>query len=413
MSSSWSLLTFIGAALLALAPSIAAAGERTVTPREAVRLALEGNLDLRREQGEVQAARARLHGIPLLHANPDVSVHAGPRRRDGASSLDLEIGIAQPFEIAGQRGARVGAASAGLEAAEARYRARRVDVAAETREAFGRALAAGRLVQLERDAAALAERSLETARAREEAGAASALEVNSARVGVGRARREARLAETRRVAAMAALRRLLGLVVDDPVRLEGELTSTGASLAVDELLTRAREGRADLGAARSDLRAAEAEARLASRETVPALRLGVTYGQEEDAKIILGTLGFDLPLFSRNQIGRGVATVKVSQARIALEASERQVTQDVLLAAASYAGARAAAEDFAAETVAAMEENLSLVGEAYAAGKVDFLQLLLVRRETLEAQRAHVEALEVLNAARAQLARAIGSEEEF
>lgn len=63
------------------------------------------------------------------------------------------------------------------------------------------------------------------------------------------------------------------------------------------------------------------------------------------------------------------------------------------------------------DVLAAAQENLALSNVAYAAGKVDFLQLLLVRRDTLEARRGYIETLEVLNDASAQLARAVGSEE--
>ena len=52
---------------------------------------------------------------------------------------------------------------------------------------------------------------------------------------------------------------------------------------------------------------------------------------------------------------------------------------------------------------------MSLVDEAYRAGKVDFFQLLLMRRETLEARNGYVDALEELHAAKAELLRATGS----
>jgi cobalt-zinc-cadmium efflux system outer membrane protein len=55
-----------------------------------------------------------------------------------------------------------------------------------------------------------------------------------------------------------------------------------------------------------------------------------------------------------------------------------------------------------------MEENLELGTESYRAGKIDFLQLLLVRRQTLEARHEYLDVLEELNAAQAQLDRALG-----
>ena len=47
----------------------------------------------------------------------------------------------------------------------------------------------------------------------------------------------------------------------------------------------------------------------------------------------------------------------------------------------------------------AIQENLDLALESYRAGKIDFLQLLLVRRQTLDAQGEHIDVLAELNAA--------------
>jgi cobalt-zinc-cadmium efflux system outer membrane protein len=56
----------------------------------------------------------------------------------------------------------------------------------------------------------------------------------------------------------------------------------------------------------------------------------------------------------------------------------------------------------------ALDENVALVNKGYEAGKIDFLQLILIRRETLEARRDYIEALEELNTAEAELDRVVG-----
>ena len=52
---------------------------------------------------------------------------------------------------------------------------------------------------------------------------------------------------------------------------------------------------------------------------------------------------------------------------------------------------------------------MELGTESYRAGKIDFLQLLLIRRQTLEARNEHINVLEELTAAQAQLDRSTGS----
>ena len=56
------------------------------------------------------------------------------------------------------------------------------------------------------------------------------------------------------------------------------------------------------------------------------------------------------------------------------------------------------------------EANLGFATRAYEAGKIGLAELLVVRRGAVEARRDHVEALEELSEAEAELARALGSE---
>ncbi|WP_141594032.1 TolC family protein [Myxococcus sp. AB056] len=407
------LLVWLSLGLLVAVP--AAAEQRSLSMEEAVQLALQRNPDVRSEEAEVQAARARLSGASLLlQSNPEVDVAAGPRRRDGNSSIDYTVQLSQRIEVSGQRGARVEAASGALGAAEARLGTRRAEVAAEVREAFGQALAAAQLVTLAEDAVRLAEQTLETARRRLEAGDASRIELNAAQVEVGRARREVRRTIQNRAVALGELQRLLALDAETTLDLRGELATSAPDKGVDvEALVRtALQQHPGVRMARQEAEASRAEARLASREALPAPRLGASYSREEDAHILQATLGVELPLFNRNQAARGVSAARVTQAEAALEAAGRRVEREARLAAARLAAAQAAVGDFAGGVLPAAQENLELLQAAYTAGKVDILQLLLIRRDTLETRRGYVEALADLNSAQAQLAQAIGSEQE-
>ncbi len=126
-------------------------------------------------------------------------------------------------------------------------------------------------------------------------------------------------------------------------------------------------------------------------------------------QILQGTLGISLPLFQRNQAARGISAARVAQAERTLQALERAVRLEVRLSIERLSAAQAAVEADSGGVLAALEENLALVNEAYRAGKVDFFELLIIRREALDARRASIEALEELNAARAQLKRVVGS----
>jgi cobalt-zinc-cadmium efflux system outer membrane protein len=88
----------------------------------------------------------------------------------------------------------------------------------------------------------------------------------------------------------------------------------------------------------------------------------------------------------------------------------RRAEQEVRLADLRLRAAEQVSSAYASEVVSAMRENLDLGNRAYQAGQIDFTQLLLIRRESLEAQRGYVDALEELNSARSELDRAVGRE---
>ncbi|HEY0712509.1 MAG TPA: TolC family protein [Polyangia bacterium] len=177
----------------------------------------------------------------------------------------------------------------------------------------------------------------------------------------------------------------------------------------EALAERARQSRPDLRAARLDVEAAKAAKSLAAREGVPDVRIGASYGKEEDANVVLGTLSVPIPLFQRNQAARGEAAARIARAEATLEGFERQVREEVQLAVQHYKSASAAAKVYAGEVLAALQDNAALVNEAYRAGKVNLFELAFMRRETLEAQRSYIDVLEELAEARSELERAVGA----
>ncbi len=398
--------------LAACAASPSIAEQRALTVEQAVRLALASNPDLLTFAADVEASKARLAGASLLlQTNPSLTFTAGPRSSPGGGSLDHGVQALQQLEIGGQRGARIDASEAALESTRAQAQALRSEVTAKVREAFGRALAAERRSRLAADAFAVAQQGVGAAEERFRAGAAALLEVNTARIELGRAARGRGESDRRRAESLAELRLLLGLDPLDELTLRGDLSPALDPVAsATELMREALERRSEIRAASRALDSAKAEARLASREAIPSPRIGASFAREEESAttIVQGVVAFDLPVFNRNQAARGVAAARVSQAETALRATDRRIRQEVSTALARFQAARAAADGYAVGVVEAMQVNMELGTESHRAGKIDFLQLLVIRRLTLDARREHIDVLEELDAARARLDRALG-----
>ena len=94
-------------------------------------------------EGRVEEARARrARAGRWLRDQPVVEAVAGPRRRDGERSTDLEIGLAQDVEPAARRQARLAGAEAAVARAESELAEARRLLLGEVAAAFVRALAA-------------------------------------------------------------------------------------------------------------------------------------------------------------------------------------------------------------------------------------------------------------------------------
>lgn len=402
----------LGPVLLFLALSLgSAAGATDLDVDQAIRIALERNADLRIAASDVDSAKARMAGASLLfQGNPEIGAFGGQRSGGAEKSTDYGLSIAQPLDIPGSRGARIEAADAGLKSAEARLQVRRGAVVAAVRQAFARVLAAQARAKLADEALTLANEALVAANERQNAGEASLIEVNTARVELGRSKRESLASAQRLLASLGELRLVLGFEPREALSLRGTLEQAWrAAPHLSDLTTAARERRADLVAARAELAEAEAEHRLALGEAFPRPSVGLSYEREEGADVLLGTFSIDAPVFNRNQAGRGAAQARLSRARDALKALERTLEAEVEIAFTRREAAQAAVETFSGDAAKAIEGNLELAIEGYRAGNLDFVQLLLIRRGTLDARREYIDALEELNVAEADLDRVLGT----
>lgn len=382
-----------------------AASADALTREQAVARALSENPEISTLTAEAGAAEGVLGADRrLLRTNPVAEGAIGPRFRSEGDTLDWSVGLRQELEIAGQRGDRIELCEAELEASRARLDARRVSLAAEVREAFGAAIAARERQQLAVQAVRLAEDALAAANERLKEGAGTRLEVNTARIEWGRALRERGVADGRLAEAKARLGLLVAMPQDASWEPTGELGGQIAAAAVRDGAAERRE----LVEAKREVEAAMAAVDLASAEAIPNVSVGANYREEEGDRIIQGTLAIPLPFFERNQEGKALAASRVRRAKARLAAVEREIAAQLAVALSRYETARLTVDAFGTDAVEALQQNLEMVNEAYRAGKIDFLQLLIVRRETLASQLAWVDAREDLDRAEAEVLRALG-----
>jgi cobalt-zinc-cadmium efflux system outer membrane protein len=371
---------------------VSAESQTVLTIERVLDLAERQNPDVlmartRISQAEGALATARIR----LPANPEVDVFLGSRDTSlGGQSFEQELAFLQRFEIGGQRGHRVAAATAGVTQRTLEVGLSVIEAQMMALSAFYRAAHAQEMRRLTEQALGLAEESVRAAQARYEAGDTAVLGVNVARVEFARARRDQLTSAARFEAAVADLRAVLALPAQESVVIQAELRAPDVP-ALDVLLSRLPE-RPDLRALTANVDQVEAESQLVRATRTPDLFGGIAYRREDGEPVIGGRFGLTLPLFQRQSGALVTASARVSEAKAARDA--RAVALDARLrgAHARYLIASRAAEAIASDAVPLVEENEQLTRESYQAGKIGLVELLVIRREGFSARREALDA---------------------
>lgn len=377
---------------------------------DAIDEALKHNTAVRIARARVEEERGnKRHASRWVPSNPELEVQSAERETPNDTSNDLGIRLSQEFWIGGQRGLAKASAEAQLGAARSRLRFLEAAHAARTRRAFLSLLwaqqsvaTAERLVDVNREFANYARKRLE-------AGKSTAMEFNTATIGLTRA--EAELAEAKREVngARLALAEMLSRDPAAPLRVTGTLQSWSLSLPPEtELLNKSIQQRQDLIAAGQAVEAARRELQLSRRQLIPNLTVFGFYGEEENAKITGGGISLPLPILHRYGGEREAAAAQLQQQQLAQEELQLAVRRQVLGAIADY---RSAAERVALlgdQTLARAEENVSLVQQAFRAGKVGAPAVTSAQDNLIAVRRSYLAALNDLVVAVTDLERASG-----
>jgi cobalt-zinc-cadmium efflux system outer membrane protein len=357
-------------------------------------LTLEGALQRAREQAvpvvsgrwRIDEARARARGARVLRDNPLLETAVGDRS-DGAST-DLELGLSQTLELGGARRGRIAAADAALALETAHADQARVLALRDVALAFQRALAATERVRIAEEAVRHAEEVQRIAARRLESGDVAALDVNLAAGAVARARSERLSAQAAAVLGLGELRVLLALPPDAPLTPAGDL---GPRPPDDvEALLAAADVRPDVAAVDAELRAAEAETAMGRGLRWPEITPGIRYERDQGTRILWAGLTLGLPLWNRGQEARAAGEARTARLRHAATALRRSARQEVASAHEAY-GLRVSAAAELDTAAARLEENETLARRSYEEGQIGLGDLLLVRRESLEARSLHLE----------------------
>jgi cobalt-zinc-cadmium efflux system outer membrane protein len=390
-------------------PARAAETPESLRLEDALALAFRNNPELAIHRADLTAARGEVIAARVYPYNPELEVEGADRRGPDGSVTDRGLSLAQELELAGQRSKRRAAAGDALEAARDLYRRRRAELAARVERLFARAVAARERLGVARTDAELTRRLVELESRRLEAGAGNQLDLNLARAVAGRAERALALAEAAGRNTRAELAEQIGLDPATAPEAAGTFPDAPPSPAsLDELAARALEHRADLRAAKRQVEASRRRVELQRSLAKPNLLLRGFAAHEEGDDLTGVSLRVAVPLFDRNQGGIARAGATLDRTTAEVYALEQSVRREVAAAHARYRSAARALGAFDRLVVGTLEESLTLLDRAFESGEVGITDVLVQRRELVEARREHVDAAAAAWLARIELDLATG-----
>ena len=382
-----------------------------ITLDEALRLAFAQSPDVVAAAALVAVALGRQSTARTFPHNPHLSGEMGARLGLGETTMDWAVGLDQTVALSGRQGRREDVAAAELAVARATHDATRKTLAVRVRIAFIEAVRARELLAVEGTQIELARSLLSVAERRLAAGASTRLDVNLARVDLGRAEGRLNAARGRAEVARAQLAESMGTRPSRAPFPTGsmELVNAEPLPPVQELLVLAAQNRGEMVAAEFERRTARARVELAQAEAVPEVGVSVFYRREANVdSIVGGGLSVPLPLFDQNhgaiaEAGAGEHQAEAAEARLSI-----QIEREVVAALAELTATQATAAAIQAHVVGTLEENLGLLQQAFESGKVSSTEVLIFRQQFRDSRVELVEAQAAAALARIQLDAAVG-----
>lgn len=366
-----------------------------------------------------RSARARVEvteaaASMLLPANPQLQVAVGPRIAAGGTGVDLEVGLSQQVQIAGERGLRGDVAERFGERTNAEIEQVRWAVHCDVHAAFHSTLVERERLVLAKGVLSFQEEVLRVVERQIQAGETAPLVLRLAQAEVAQARQVLVASEQSFFAAKIRLAQLAGWPSRQPPEPSGDIDEARDAPSIAGLVVSARDRLPSLRAGTAALGEAEARLALARREAWPKPSIGAQYRREGNPsdeganQIVLGVLSIPISSFDTNQVEQASARAELSAAEAELEARRTLLEGQITEAHSQLIAAAQRTRAYGNEILPRFEENLTLLRRSFELGEIDLLALSVGRERFLRIQSDALNAQLDYFIAMATLERAVG-----
>jgi cobalt-zinc-cadmium efflux system outer membrane protein len=390
--------------------------------------ALSQNAELLGTRQRVAEAQGLLRQSGF-RTNPaiDLSYGDGAPVGSGANLREMSLGYNHVFELGGKRQRRIEVSEWGVKLAELEIADRERQIRADVKSRYGEALAAIRNLQFTEQLIELNRETLQVTQARVQQGEAPAVDQGLLQVDVGRLESDRTLGENQVLRSVLAIKPLVGLQLDQPLPLQGDLRTWRTDLTLAEALTKGAAARPDLAASRMEQSLRDSEVRASKAEAVPNLVGSVRFTRSNDLfdqygtnragavtpirdldKMLTVGVSIVLPSRNRNQGNIQAAEARTVSARYRNQYLEQVVAQEITSAYRRFEAAQRARSVFEGNVLDRSQDNVRIIRAAYSAGELRLFDVLNEQRRLVDTQRAYTEVLKEYYLSVVELERAVG-----
>lgn len=390
------------------APAIATA--QSMSLPQAIEAAFAENPDLAAARWEIGVAEGASQQAGLI-PNPVLSWEAEDTRSKTSTTTVM---LSQALELGGKRGARIDVARRGQDAAQIELERRGNELRAEVVQAFYTAVRAQTGLDLARQSQALAERGLQVADGRVEAGKSSPVESTRAKVQLAETNLQVRRAETLKANSYRELARATGSPTTQFDRLEYTDLSPGKSPSSAKMLIAINQS-AELRLAQAQIEERDALLGSERAQRIPDLTvsIGSQYSREDRERVNVVGVSMPLPLFNRNQGNVLSASRRADQARDMRNAVELRLRTQTQTALDQWATASRDVDSFNTVILPSAQNAVDAATRGFEMGKFGFLEVLDAQRTLIDARGQYLESLATATDARVAIERIYGDLNQF
>ncbi len=267
-------------------------------------------------------------------------------------------------------------------------------VLTDVRVRFYEAVAAQQLLDATNEFAKVAERGVEVATARQKAEEGTLIETLQSQTLLSEVRLAAEQAEVAYRGAWTDLAAIAGLSLEIPARLIADLNTASDTLDWEQAYSQIIASSPELSTAHAIV--CEKQALMKRQQAQPisniTANLGAGYDNGTDNGMINVQLSAPIPVWNKNTGNISAAYADYVRATQEVKRIEQSIRSRMARTAQEYGAALASVRKYEDEIIPQATKSLELSEDAYKAGELDFLQVLIVRRSFYESTIRLIDA---------------------